>query len=434
MTSLSSSTELAIHGGPKVREKLFPQHKTVGEEEKRLVCEVIDSGILSNYLGASHENFMGGKYVRQCEATWANYFASSHALAFNSNTSGLIAAVGAVGVGPGDEVIVTPTSMSASAIAPIFWGGIPIFADIEPDTFCISAESFEAAITPKTKAIIIVDLFGQPFDALRIREIAKRKNIKIIEDCAQAPGAMLNGEFAGLLGDVGVFSLNYHKHIHSGEGGILLTNDDTIAERAALIRNHGENVVGPRNIENIENIVGYNFRMTEIEAAIATVQLGKLDNLLDERLARVATFERKMTGFAPLKMPKVREGAKHVYYAHACLWDETTGINREKFAQAVRAELPCFMLREKEGVKLSTGYVRPIYLLPMFQQKIALGKSGFPLKDSWQNYGLGLCPIAEHLHFKTFVTHEFIVPSMSNEDISDVVNAFEKVWNARHTL
>ncbi len=427
-------SSLAIHGGPKVRDKLFPAHITVGEEEKKLVCEVIDTGILSNYLGAWHENFMGGHYVKQCEAAWAKHFGAKHALAVNSNTSGLIAAMGAIGIEPGDEVIVSPYSMSISAVAPIFYGAVPVFADVEPDTFCLSVESIRSVITPRTKAILVVDLFGQPFDAVGIRALARQHNLKIIEDCAQAPGAMLNGEYAGLLGDIGVFSMNYHKHIHSGEGGIIVTNDDQIAERAALIRNHAESVVGPKGLEDISNMVGFNFRMTEIEAAIAQLQIGKLDGLLAERLDRVRLFEKKMAGFPALTMPKVRDGAKHVYYVHACLWNHETGINRDKFISAVKAELPFFALREKEGVKLGFGYVRPLYLLPLFQKRIAFGRHGYPIADAWQNYALGLCPNVEALHFRNIVTHEFIVPSMTEADIDDVVSAFEKVWDARHSI
>jgi len=427
--------QLAINGGSKIREKLFPAYISVGAEEKAAVNSVIDSGILSNYLGAWHENFMGGAAVRECEEAWATHFGAKHALSVNSNTSGLIAALGALGVGPGDEVIVSSYSMSASAIAPLFWGAIPIFADAEADTFCMSAASIEAVVTSRTKAILVVDLFGQPFDAVAIREIAARHGLKIVEDCAQAPGAALNGENAGLLGDVGIFSLNYHKHIHSGEGGIVVTNDDSIAERIALIRNHAESVVGPKGVSDLTNMIGFNFRMTEIEAAIARIQLKKLTGLLQERAERVAYFEKKMTGFAPLTMPKVRQGASHVYYIHACLWDTASGISRNTYIDAVKAELPCFELREKEGVKLGSGYVRPLYLLPAFEQRTSIGRrETSPLQNAWQDYAPGLCPVVEDLHFNRLITHEFIVPSMTEADIDDVVNAFDKVWNAREHL
>lgn len=428
------SASLAIHGGPKVRETLFPAHITVGEEEKAAVLKVIDSGILSNYLGAYHENFMGGTTVRACEAQWAARFGAKHALAMNSNTSGLIAAIGAIGVGPGDEVIVTAYSMSASAVAPLFYGATPVFADVEPEMFCLDPASIEAVITSRTKAILMVDLFGLPYDAPAIRALAQKHGLKIVEDAAQAPGAMLGTEHAGRLGDIGIFSLNYHKHIHSGEGGILLTDDDELAHRLALIRNHAENVTAQMGVTNLHNMIGHNFRMTEIEAAIAYCQLDKLDGLLQERWDRVVYFEDKMAGFEGMTMPKVRAGARHAYYQHVCLWNTETGINRNAFVNAVKAELPCFKLREKEGVKLGAGYVKPIYLLPAFTERVSIGGAYDPLKTAWQDFAPGLCPVVEDLHHNRLIAHEFIVPSMSHSDIDDVVRAFEKVWDQRDQL
>jgi dTDP-4-amino-4,6-dideoxygalactose transaminase len=395
---------------------------------------VIDSGVLSNYLGAPHENFYGGRYARECEAAWADSISAAHALAFNSNTSGLIAAMGAIGVGPGDEVIVTAYSMSISAVAPLFYGATPIFADVETDTFCLDPASIEAAITDRTKAIIIVDIFGQPFNGPAVRALADKHNLKIVEDCAQAPNGNLNGTPTGLLGDIGVFSLNYHKHIHSGEGGIVVTNDEALAQRMAMLRNHGECVVGAWGVQDLTNMIGHNMRMTEIEAVIATSQLGKLDALVQERLDRVTYFEEQMRGFEPMTMPKVRDGARHVYYVHACLWDTNCGTDRNAFVDAVRAELPVFELREKEGVKLGAGYVRPIYLLPMFENRMALQGPANGLSGSWQDYAPGLCPVVEDLHYNKLLSHEFIVPSMERKDIDDVVSAFSKVWDARRDL
>ena len=426
--------QLAINGGVKVRSNLFPAHVTVGDEEKKAVMKVIDSGILSNYLGGYHENFMGGDTVRECEAAWATHFGAKHALAVNSNTSGLIAAMGAIGLKSGDEVIVTAYSMSASAISPLFYGAVPVFADVEPDMFCLDPASIEAAVTPRTKAILIVDLFGQPFDAARVREIARRHDLKIIEDCAQAPGTKLNGEQAGLLGDIGIFSLNYHKHIHAGEGGIIITNDDNLAQRLSLIRNHAEAVVGPMGVEDLQNMIGFNMRMTEIEAAISMCQLEKLDGLMAERQQRVEYFEKRMQGFEALSMPKVRDGATHSYYVHACLWNMGEELDRNPFVDAVRAELPCFELREKEGVKLGAGYVRPLYLLPVFEKGVSIGGKTDPLRQATQTFEPGLCPVVEDLHFNKLVSHEFIVPSMEPSDIDDVVNAFEKVWEHRDQI
>ncbi|NOY76028.1 MAG: DegT/DnrJ/EryC1/StrS family aminotransferase, partial [Kiritimatiellaeota bacterium] len=180
--------KLAINGGAPVRTALFPPHKFIGDEEKEAVAEVLDSGILSRFLGCWHDDFYGGPQVQELERKWSEYFGVKHAISVNSCTSGLYCAVGAAGISPGDEVIVSPYTMSASATAALIYGGIPVFADIEEDYFCLDPKSIEDQITEKTKAIIVVDLLGVPYDSERINEIAVRHGVVVIEDCAQAPG------------------------------------------------------------------------------------------------------------------------------------------------------------------------------------------------------------------------------------------------------
>lgn len=423
--------DLAINGGPKVREKLFPAHRPIASEEMNAATEVIASGVLSKFLGAWHHDFYGGPNVNALEKAWAERFGSKHAISVNSNTSGLICAMGALGIEPGDEVIVCGYSMAISAVAPLFYGGIPVFADIEKDFFCLSTDDVARKITPYTKAIIVVDLFGQPYDVIGLNNLAEKHGLKIVEDCAQAPGAMYENSFTGTLGDIGVFSLNYHKHIHSGEGGIIVTDDDDLAEKMRMIRNHAESVVGPRQWQDLTNMLGFNFRMTEIEAAIALVQLEKLEPLLNKRLKNVAYIENELGFISALTPPKIRNNATHVYYQHANLWSEAeAGVDRNTFINAVKAELPMFELRETEGVKLNYGYVRPIYLLPIFQDD--LRKSNFTRQ--LPNYSKVTCPVLEDLHNNTLIHHEFMVPSMKKSDIDDVVAAFSKVWKLRHHL
>ena len=237
-------SKLAINGGEKVRNKLFPAYRVIGKEEEEAASAVVRSGVLSKYLGCWEDDFYGGTQVRSLEYEWAEYFGAKNAIAVNSATSALYCAMGAIGLCPGDEVIVSPYTMCASATAPLIYGGIPAFADIERDYYCLDPDSVLDKITDKTKAIIVVNIFGQPHNADRIREIAKEHNLFVIEDNAQGPGAQYDGKYAGTLGDIGVFSLNYHKHIHCGEGGIAVTDDDELAERIRMIRNHAEAVVG----------------------------------------------------------------------------------------------------------------------------------------------------------------------------------------------
>ncbi len=426
---------LAINGGNPLRKKLFPAYVTVGEEEKKAVCDVIDSGCLSQYLGAWHKQFDGGTQVRLFEQEWAKYFDVKHAIVVNSNTSGLFCAMGASGIEPGEEVIVSPYSMCASATAPLVYNAIPVFADIEPEYYCLDPIDIEKKITKKTRAIIVVDLFGQPYNADAINAIARKYNLIVIEDCAQAPGASLNGKNAGILGDIGVFSLNYHKHIHSGEGGVIVTNDDILAKKCRLIRNHAEAVVEGMEFTDLTNMIGFNYRMTEIEAAIGRIQLKKLSQLNKKRFENVKYFEERFSNFDFISMPKVRQGASHAYYSHACKFHEDIAkVDRNTFINAVRAELPSFELREQEGVKLGSGYVRPLYLQPIFQQKIAYGSNGYPFSLSEVSYDKGICPVTEKMHYSELFTHEFIVPSMELSDIDDVALAFEKVWKYRKNL
>jgi len=428
-------TTLAINGGNPVRTKPFPAYITVGEEEKKAVCDVIDSGCLSKYLGTWHEQFNGGVQVQALEEEWADYFNVKHAIAVNSATSGLYCAVGASGVEPEEEIIVSPYTMSASATAPLIYNAIPVFADIESDYYCLDPEDIERKVTNNTRAIIVVDIFGQPYNVDAINAIAKKHNLVVIEDAAQAPGGMLAGKPAGTFADIGVFSLNYHKHIHSGEGGMVVTNNDDLAEKCRLIRNHAEAVVGGKGYHNLNNMIGFNYRMTEIEASIARIQLNKLSALNSKRFKNVSYLEKRLSGISGISMPKVRKDGKHAYYVHACQFDsKVAGVGRDNFINALRTELPYHQLREQEGVKLGAGYVKPLYLQPMFQNKIAYGTRGYPFSKSNISYDIGICPVTERMHFYELFTHEFILPCMQKSDIDDVVLAFEKVWENRNLL
>lgn len=418
---------LAVNGGKKVRDTLFPAYRVIGEEEEKAVVEVLRSGILSKYLGCWADDFYGGPQVQAMEREWAECYKVKHAISVNSATSALYCAMGAIGLQPGDEVIVSPYTMCASATAPLIYNAVPVFADIEYDYYCLDPDDIERKITDRTKAIVVVDILGQPYDADRINAIAKKYNLYVIEDNAQGPLAAYNGKYAGTLGDIGIFSLNYHKHIHCGEGGILVTDNDELAERLRLIRNHAEAVVKDKGVTNFNNMIGFNYRMTEIEAAITREQLKKLKWLVEERRRNVQYLEENLKDISFLTMPKIREGCEHSYYIHAIKYkQEITGVSREKFVAAMQAELMPIELREAEGVKISLGYKAPLYYQPLYQNKIGYGGTSYPFSETI-SYEKGICPMCEKICASETIFHELMRPYMTKKDLDDVIEAFHKV-------
>lgn len=417
-------TKLALFGGPKVRNTPFPVYCTIGEEEKRAVMEVLDSGVLSKFLGTWSPDFYGGPRVQKLEKEWAAYFGVKHAVSMNSATSGLYAAVGAAGVGPGDEVIVSPYTMAASATAALVYGAIPVFADIDPDIFCLDPKSIRERITPRTRAIIAVDIFGHPAEYDEIMAMAREHELVVIEDAAQAPGATYKGRYAGTLGHMGVFSLNYHKTIHCGEGGVVVTDDDRFAERLQLIRNHAEVVVDKKGVSDLTNMIGFNYRMTEIEAAIASEQLKKLESLVRPRIEAAEYLTSKLKRFPGLTPPTVRPYVRHGYYVYAMKYDASvTGVPRERFAEALRAE----------GIPCGTGYVRPLYLEPVYQKRFGYGRNGFPFRcaknRSVVSYERGICPVCERMHFEQLVSLGICHANISRTDLDDVLRAIDKLYS-----
>lgn len=419
--------KLAINGGKPVRTKLFPAYNTIGEEEKRAVMKVLDSGNLSQFLGAWHKDFYGGPTVQQFEKNWATTFGNKYAISVNSNTSGLFTAIGALGIKPGDEVIVSPYTMSASALAPIIYGAVPVFADVNYDNFGLDPESIERCITPRTKAILVVHIFGNPARMDEIMAIAKKHNLYVIEDCAQAPMATYKNKYVGSFGDIGIFSLNYHKHIHTGEGGIVVTDNDNIAERIYLIRNHGENIVEPKGVKDVFNTYGFNYRMTEMEAAVGIEQLKKLPKLIDERIQNAAYFAAEISKINGLVAPLVDEGSKHVYYLQAFKFKKhVLGIDRNVFIEAIKAEIPSAVLREDTPL-IGAGYVKPLYLQPLYQQRATHCAFNCEKYKGTVDYSKGICTNAEMLHFEELFTHEYMRPGMRKSDMDDVIAAFHKV-------
>ncbi|MEW5744461.1 MAG: DegT/DnrJ/EryC1/StrS family aminotransferase [Nitrospirota bacterium] len=416
---------LALLGGEPVLRPLLPHYNSIGQDELEGVLDIIKSGTLSGFYGSWGDQFLGGPAVRAFEGAWCERFGVNHAISMNSATSGLFAAMGAIGVAPGDEVIVPPYTMSATAMAPLIYGGIPIFVDIEPDTFCLDPRKVREAITSKTKAILAVNLFGHPAPLHELMEIAREYGLMLIEDNAQGPTAREHGRYAGTIGHMGIFSLNYHKHIHTGEGGMCVTNDDQLALKLQMIRNHAENIVEHVPVENISNLIGFNYRMTELSAAVGIAQLKNMDLHVERRKIIAQRLTEGIEGMTGLTPPKVRMGCHHVYYLWALRVDEDVlGISRRMFSRALAAE----------GFPHFTGYVRPLYMLPLFQQRIAFGSQGYPFSLSNVHYRKGLCPVTELMHEKELLCFETCLYDIDEQKIELLVKALRKVYGNRTKL
>lgn len=405
----------------KIRTKPFPAYNPFGKEEVAAVQKVVQSGMLSNFVAKPGDHFLGGKHVKELEQRWADYAQVRHAISFNSATSGLVASLGALEIMPGDEVLVISYSMCISATAPLFYDAIPVFVDIEPDFYCMDPDSIEGKITKRTKAILTVDLFGQSSDMKRINAIAKKHNLKVVNDAAHVPGCRYSSGYAGTFGDIGVYSLNQHKIIHCGEGGIAVTNDDDLAYRLQLIRNHAEAVVAETGYPNLKNMLGGNYRLGEMEAAVAIEQLKKLPTLLRQRIDLAEYLTEKLSPVEFLTPPAVREDSEHVYYLYPIKFnEEACGMSRAKYAERIRElGIPLY--------KFAEGYMRPLYLDPIFSKADEF-KNGYPYslipKEERQTYQKGLCPITEILHEKEMIVTAYNYPPLRTGDMDDIVKAF----------
>lgn len=416
---------LALLGGPATLENPLPRFNTIGEAEKEQVDQVLSSGLLSGFYGSWSDEFWGGPKVRELEAAWRDIYGCSHAVSVNSATSGLVAAMGAIGLSPGDEVIVPPYTMSATAMAVLAYGGIPVFVDIEADTFCLDPELVAQEISPRTRAILVVNLFGHPAALKQLRELADKHNIYLIEDNAQGPLAREDGKLAGTIGHIGVFSLNCHKHIQTGEGGICTTEDADLAQRMQMIRNHGENVTEPLGVQDLTNLVGFNFRMTELSAAVGIAQTEKLPAVVERRCAIAEHLSKGLQDIPGLTPPIVRKGYQSTYYVWAARFSAAeTGIRRETFAQALTAE----------GFPFDCGYVPPLYTLPLFRERQAIGREGFPFNLSNRSYPAIPCPVVERMHHDELITYEICAYDPSNKELDLMIIAAEKVSSALSDL
>ncbi len=317
----------------------------VGEEEIEAVAEVLRSGY-----------YVQGRNVKKFEEGWAEYIGVEHAVATNSGTSALHIALAAADIGPGDEVIVPPLTFFATIEAVLHQNAIPVFADIDPETFTLDPKDVEDKITDKTRAIIPVHLFGLPAEMDEIMRIARRNDLVVIEDCAQAHGAEYKGKRVGSIGDVGCWSFYATKNITTGEGGMITTNNSEIAEKARIIRSHG------MTSRDDHVVLGYNYRMNEIQAAIGVVQLRKIEELNNIRIRNSLYLIDSLRDIGWMKPQKIPDYVRHVFFwAPFLVEEEKLGMDTKELVK---------QLREK-GVEVRHRYREPLYKQTMLVHKAA---------------------------------------------------------------
>ncbi|MCK4872028.1 MAG: DegT/DnrJ/EryC1/StrS family aminotransferase [Phycisphaerales bacterium] len=395
--------ELAAYGGTKVREwpldtREYSQAR-FGEEEKQAVMDVLDSGHLCRVFG---------KRTTEFEHQVAEYFGVAAAAAVSSGTAAIHCALAALEVGPGDEVITSPITDMGSVIPIIARNAVPIFADVDTNTFNITADSIERVLTAHTKAVIVVHLAGQCCVMQPIIDLARERSIHVIEDCAQSYLSTCDGRTAGTIGDVGCFSLNDFKHITCGDGGFLISDDRDLIRRAALFADKGYPRSGP--VRN-SLVLGMNYRMTELQAAVAGVQLKKLASIIERRRTLGRTLNRLLSQIGGIIPPAVAKGIEHSYWFYPIIVDsQLVGLDASTFARDVTAE----------GIPVAFPYLgSPVYLFDSVRR--------LRICDSEIVYKQGLCPNAEESLRSMMVLpcNEF----MTEDDVRDITAALVKVVN-----
>lgn len=311
----------------------------IGEDEITAVTAVLRSGIIAQ-----------GRRVEEFEEAFAKFVGTKYAIAVNSGTAALHIALLTQGIGEGDEVITSPFTFIASANSILFTGAKPVFADIEEDSFNIAPDKIDEKITPRTKAIMPVHLYGQPCDMKRIMRIAQEHGLIIIEDACQAHGAEYERKKVGLFG-TGCFSFYPTKNMTTGEGGMITTNDKDIAQKARMIRSHGQRQ------RYFHEILGYNYRMTDIAAAIGLCQLGKLEEFNSKRIENAKFLTRGLSGIKGLIPPSIKSNTQHVFHQYTVRITQDFGIPRDELRQKLM----------NKGIATEVYYPLPIHKQPLYQ-------------------------------------------------------------------
>lgn len=393
---LASESALALHGGVPVRATLLPYgRQSIDDDDVQAVADALRSPWLTT-----------GPKVAEFERAFAGFVGAHEAVAVSNGTAALHAAVYALGIGPGDEVIVTPMTFAASANCVVYQGGTPVFADVDPETLLIDPVQVAALITPRTRAIVAVDYAGQPCDYAALREIAAHHGLSIIADACHAVGGSYGGRAVGTLADLNTFSLHPVKHFTTGEGGLITTDNPDLARRMRLFRNHGittdhrqREQQGSWIYEMVD--LGYNYRLTDIQCALGLSQLGKLRGWVERRQAIAARYDTAFAELPAVRPLAVRPEATHAYHLYMVRFDlARLKADRATIFQAMRAE----------GIGVNVHYI-PVHLHPFYQQRFGTGP--------------GLCPVAEAAYEELITLPIF--PTMSDQDAQDVVAAVGKV-------
>lgn len=422
---MSTPERLALRGGTPVIQRPFIDYTTIDETDAIEVQRVMLSGSLSRFIGDAGDYFLGGPEIRSFEENFAEKFKVSHAVSVNSWTSGLWVALGALELDPGSEVITSPWTMAATATTLLHWNVVPVFADIDCRTFNLDPADVESKVTSSTRAIVCPDIFGQSANIEALLKICNKYGLSLVSDTAQAPFALRNGYYAGTASHIGGFSFNYHKHIHTGEGGMLITNDSSLADRMQLLRNHGEVVISRRAKEKHQyGILGMNMRLGEIEGAIGKNQLLKLDDAVKSRQRAAERFTNGVQDLIGLVTPLIESGNSHVYYLFGMQLDfKELGVSREKVIEALKAE----------GVPgLVVGY-QNLHRLPLFREQLTYRNNPLPYSLISPKRAIELrnqsLPTAEKLHHDTFFGVNWCAYVYSDSEVDLMIHAFHKVWN-----
>jgi dTDP-4-amino-4,6-dideoxygalactose transaminase len=315
-----------------------------GEDEIEAVARVLRSGRANSWFGTECRDFEHG---------FAEYCGTTHAIALANGTVALELALRALGIGPGDDVVVTPRSFVASASCANLCGARPVFADVDADNQGITAESIRAVLTPRTRAIVVVHLAGRPCEMTAIMALAEAHGLKVVEDCAQAHGARYRGRVVGSIGHVGTFSFCQDKIMSTGgEGGMLVTSIREVWERAWIYKDHGKSLSALQppaeswKYRWLHDSIGTNMRMTEMQAAIGRVQLGKLDRWLERRAQNARVFDGAFGNLAALRLTPPPPHVRHAYYKYYAFVRPDrlkSGWDRDRILQVAQSRgLPCF--------------------------------------------------------------------------------------------